>query len=138
MRIKKGGAFHKPINYTITYNGMAPYTIRTKPHLFEKGTMYQNILSYLNGHNFFEVRDTSRVDMHITHADGTTMQINMYNPGAQSEEEIREGDVITFVVRQIDPFLVAFQNQARTQKQTNKGGKRKPKTKRKTRRLSSA
>jgi hypothetical protein len=139
---KRGGAFHKPVEYTITHNGMPLYTIQTKPDLFEKGTTYQSIISYLTSINIFEVLDTrrvgtSRVDMHITHADGSTMDINMYNPGGQSEEEIRDRDVITFNVRPIDPFLVAFQTQA----QTRKGGKRKlkRKTNRKTkRRLSSA
>jgi hypothetical protein len=130
MRLKRGGAFHKPLEYTILFNGIPVIHPQTAPTLFEKGTTYQSILSHLGKYNYFELEDTSRVDLHITHADGTKMKINMYNPGAQSEEEIKNGDKMVFKLRPEDPFYVKGKSQ------TRKGGKRKPK--RKSRRLSSA
>jgi hypothetical protein len=136
---KKGGAYNKPLDYTITYNGLPPYTIQTMPYLFEVETTYQNILSYLNDINFFEFNkqnktESNRVDLHVTHLDGSKTEINMFNPGRQSEKPIQNGDVMKLTMHDVDPFL------ARWNSQTRKGGKlrnKKRKTRRKTRRLSS-
>jgi hypothetical protein len=130
MRTKRGGAYNKLLDYAITFNGIPVIRPQTASELYEKGTTYQNILSYLNKHNYFEIEDTSRVDLHVTHPDGKKMKINMYNPGRQSEEEIEDGDVMKFMLRPEDLTYV------RGKSQTRKGGKRK--TRRKTRRLSSA
>ena len=132
----KGGAFHKPLEYTlIYYDGTTPIRPQTTPRLFDAETTYQNILYQLDKYNDSRISDTSRIDLHVTHPDGKKMKINIYNPGAQSEELVQNGDKMVVKLRDEDRFYTSLKNQ------TRKGGRRKTrrKSKRKTRRrLSSA
>jgi hypothetical protein len=131
---RKGGAYHKPLEYTlIYYDGTTPIRPQTTPRLFDFETTYQNILYQLYKYNDSRISDTSRIDLHVTHPDGKKMKINMYNPGGQSEEFVQNGDKMVVKLRDEDRFYSNLKSQ------TRKGGKRpKRKTRRKTRGLSSA
>jgi len=128
MKPKRGGAFHKPLEYTLKYyDATTPITPQTTPHLFDAETTYQNILYQLYRYNDSRISDTSRIDLHVIHPNGRKMKINMYNPGANSEELVQNGDKMEVTLRPEDPYYARVKSQTR-------GGRKK---KRKTRRLSS-